>query len=63
MPRKQQTESPELTLVRRFVEIEEKYRLDGAVRLGEATPAELRELASIQRQLDEIRAQPQEAAV
>ncbi len=61
MPRKE-TREDELT--RRFGEIEERYRSDGEVRLGEATPAELRELGIIDKELKEIRAQqPQEAAV
>ena len=61
MPRKE-TREDELT--RRFGEIEERYRFDGEVRLGEATPDELRELGIIDTELKEIRAkQPQEAAV
>ena len=61
MPRK---ESREDELTRRFGEIEERYRIDGEVKLGEATPDELRELGIIDTELKEIRAkQPQEAAV
>jgi len=63
MPRKD-NKALEDDLIRRFGEIEEKYRIDGAVKLGEATPDELRELAVIDRELKEIRAaQPQEASV
>ncbi len=57
-------ETREDELTRRFGEIEERYRSDGEVRLGEATPDELRELGIIDKELKEIRAQqPQEAAV
>ena len=57
-------ETREDELTRRFGEIEERYRIDGEVRLGEATPDELRELGIIDTELKEIRAkQPQEAAV
>jgi hypothetical protein len=63
MPRKD-PKTREDELVRRFGEIEERYRIEGEVKLGEATPDELRELAVIDRELKEIRAQqPQEAAV
>ena len=56
--------SREDELTGRFSEIEEQYRFDGEVKLGEATPDELRELAKIDTELREIRAQqPQEAAV
>jgi hypothetical protein len=64
MPRKDDAKTREDELIRRFGEIEERYRIEGVVQLGEATPDELRELASIDRELKEIRAQqPQEAAV
>ena len=63
MPRKE-TRTQEEELIRRFGEIEEKYRIDGAVKLGEASPDELRELARIDQELKEIRARaPQEATV
>lgn len=63
MPRKD-AKNREDELVRRFGEIEERYRIEGEVKLGEASPEELRELASIDRELKEIRAaQPAEAAV
>ena len=63
MPRKS-AKSREDELIRRFGEIEERYRFDGEVRLGEASPGELRELGVIDRELKAIRAeQPQEAAV
>jgi hypothetical protein len=63
MPRKD-AKTREDELIQRFGEIEERYRIEGEVRLGEATPDELRELAVIDRELKEIRAkQPQEATV
>ena len=63
MPRKD-AKNREDELIQRFGEIEERYRIEGEVKLGEATPDELRELATIDRELKEIRAaQPQEAAV
>ncbi len=63
MPRKH-AKTRENELIKRFGEIEERYRFDGEVRLGEASPDELRELGVIDRELKEIRAQqPQEAAV
>ncbi len=63
MPRKD-AKSREDELTRRFSEIEDQYRFDGEVKLGEATPDELRELGTIDAELKEIRAQqPQEAAV
>jgi hypothetical protein len=63
MPRKS-AKSRESELIKRFGEIEERYRYDDEVRLGEASPEELRELAVIDRELKEIRAQqPEEAAV
>jgi hypothetical protein len=63
MPRKD-AKTREDELIRRFGEIEERYRIEGVVKLGEASPEELRELATIDRELKEIRAQqPQEATV
>ena len=63
MPRKD-AKTREDQLIKRFGEIEERYRIEGEVRLGEASPDELRELAVIDRELKEIRAQqPQEATV
>jgi hypothetical protein len=63
MPRKD-NKALEDDLIRRFGEIEERYRIDGDVKLGEASPEELRELAVIDRELKELRAaQPQEASV
>jgi hypothetical protein len=63
MPRKD-NKALEDDLIRRFGEIEERYRIDGAVKLGEASPDELRELARIDQELKELRAaQPQEASV
>ena len=64
MPRKDDAKTREDELIQRFGEIEERYRIEGVVKLGEASPDELRELASIDRELKEIRAhQPQEATV
>jgi hypothetical protein len=63
MPRKD-AKNREEELIQRFGEIEERYRIEGEVKLGEATPDELRELGAIDTELKEIRAsQPQEAAV
>jgi hypothetical protein len=63
MPRKD-NKALEDDLIRRFGEIEERYRIDGDVKLGEASPDELRELARIDQELKELRAaQPQEASV
>ncbi|HEU0072980.1 MAG TPA: hypothetical protein VFS30_03145 [Dehalococcoidia bacterium] len=63
MPRKDAT-TREDELIQRFGEIEERYRIEGEVKLGEASPEELRELAAIDSELKEIRAaRPQEAAV
>jgi hypothetical protein len=42
-------------LTERFHEIEQKYTEDGVVRLGNATPDELRELSSLNRELTELR--------
>jgi hypothetical protein len=64
MPRSKDAQNREEELVRRFGEIEERYRIEGEVQLGLAMPDELRELASIDRELKEIRAQqPAEATV
>jgi hypothetical protein len=63
MPRKD-SKTREDELIQRFGEIEERYRIEGVVKLGEASPEELRELAVIDSELKEIRAaRPQEAAV
>ena len=64
MPRKDNAKTREEELIRRFGEIEERYRIEGVVQLGLAMPDELREMASIDRELKEIRASaPAEAAV
>jgi hypothetical protein len=64
MPRKDDAMTREEELVRRFAEIEARYRIEGVVQLGLAMPDELRELASIDRELKEIRASaPAEATV
>jgi len=52
----------EEVLAQRFSEIEEKYRREGVLALGEATPEELRELAAIDKQLRELRALKTEEA-
>ncbi len=63
MPRKE-TKTREDELIQRVSEIEEKYRHEDEVLLGEATPDELRELGAIVRELHELRPQqPEEATV
>lgn len=53
--------SREEELTERFREIEAKYTEDGVVRLGNATPEELRELGRLNRELTELRTpQPEE---
>ena len=48
-------------ITERVREIEEAYTEDGVVRLGNATPEELRELGKLNRELTELRKpQPEE---
>ncbi len=57
------TKTREEELTDRFREIEAKYTEDGVVRLGNATPDELRELSRLKRELTELRnaRKPEEA--
>jgi hypothetical protein len=61
MPVDTTAKTREEELTERFHEIEAKYTEDGIIRLGNATPEELRELGKLNRELTELRTpQPEE---